>query len=159
MLGLCIGIGSSCTPKLGNTIVEDNMMFAQLQLRVAFDEIDYARTNESPESREKREKNGWGELTNPRNSEPDGSLHLVPSKDWTSGFFPGELWYIYEYTQNNFWKKKAQQHTDMLEQEKMNGKTHDMGFKMYCSYGNGYRLTQDERYKDCLLYTSPSPRD
>lgn len=88
MLGLCIGIGSSCTPKLGNTIVEDNMMFAQLQLRVAFDEIDYARTNESPESREKREKNGWGELTNPRNSEPDGSLHLVPSKDWTSGFFP-----------------------------------------------------------------------
>ncbi len=56
MLGLCIGIGSSCTPKLGNTIVEDNMMFAQLQLRVAFDEIDYARTNESPESREKREK-------------------------------------------------------------------------------------------------------
>lgn len=34
MLGLCIGIGSSCTPKLGNTIVEDNMMFAQLQLRL-----------------------------------------------------------------------------------------------------------------------------
>ena len=154
MLGLCIGIGSSCTPKLGNTIVEDNMMFAQLQLRVAFDEIDYARTNESPESREKREKNGWGELTNPRNSEPDGSLHLVPSKDWTSGFFPGELWYIYEYTQNNFWKKKAQQHTDMLEQEKMNGKTHDMGFKMYCSYGNGYRLTQDERYKEILLQSA-----
>lgn len=154
MLGLCIGIGSSCTPKLGNTIVEDNMMFAQLQLRVAFDEIDYARTNESPESREKREKNCWGELTNPRNSEPDGSLHLVPSKDWTSGFFPGELWYIYEYTQNNFWKKKAQQHTDMLEQEKMNGKTHDMGFKMYCSYGNGYRLTQDERYKEILLQSA-----
>ena len=39
----------------------------------------------------------------------------------------------------------------MLEQEKMNGKTHDMGFKMYCSYGNGYRLTQDERYKEILL--------
>ena len=72
-------------------------------------EIDYAIVNESPESRAKREKNGWGELTNPRNSEPDGTLNLVPSKDWTSGFFPGELWFLYEYTQNNFWKKKAQQ--------------------------------------------------
>ena len=150
-LGLWIGLASSCTPKLGNTLVEDNMMFAQLQLRVAFDEIDYARTNETPESRKKREKNGWGELTNPRNSEPDGTLHLVPSKDWTSGFFPGELWYVYEYTQNNFWKKKAQQHTDMLEQEKMNGKTHDMGFKMYCSYGNGYRMEQSDKYKQVLL--------
>ena len=59
-LGLWIGLASSCTPKLGNTLVEDNMMFAQLQLRVAFDEIDYARTNETPESRKKREKNGWG---------------------------------------------------------------------------------------------------
>ena len=42
----------------------------------------------------------------------------------------------------------------MLEQEKMNGKTHDMGFKMYCSYGNGYRLTQDERYKEILLQSA-----
>ena len=113
------------------------MEFAQQQLRCAFDEIDYAVANESPESRAQREKNGWGPLTNPRNTEPDGTLHLVPSKDWTSGFFPGELWFLYEYTQNNFWKKKAQQHTDILEQEKMNGGTHDMGFKMYCSFESG----------------------
>ena len=105
-------------------------------------------------SRAKREKNGWGELTNPRNSEPDGTLNLVPSKDWTSGFFPGELWFLYEYTQNNFWKKKAQQHTDILEKEKMNGSTHDMGFKVYCSFGNGYRLTQDEHYKEVLLQSA-----
>lgn len=149
-----LGLYSSCTPKFKGSIIEDNLTFAQSQLRIAFDEIDYARTNETPESRQEREKKGWGELTNPRNSEPDGSLHLVPSKDWTSGFFPGELWYLYEYTQNNFWKKKAQQHTDMLEREKMNGKTHDMGFKMYCSYGNGYRLTQDERYKEILLQSA-----
>lgn len=141
----------SCAPKVKDTIVEDNMKFAQQQLRVAFDQIDYARTNESRESREKREKNGWGELTNPRSVEPDGSLLLVPSKDWTSGFFPGELWLVYEYTQNTFWKKKAQIHTEMLEREKFNGKTHDMGFKMFCSYGNGYRLTQNEIYKDILM--------
>lgn len=145
---------TACAPRATTNIVEENMEFAQQQLRFAFDEIDYARANESPESRKKREKHGWGELTNPRNPETNGTLHLVPSKDWTSGFFPGELWYLYEYTRNNFWKKKAQQHTDILEQEKMNGDTHDMGFKMFCSFGNGYRLTQDERYKEILLQSA-----
>lgn len=152
---LALGAGfTGCTPQPTTNLIEDNMEFAQQQLRFAFDEIDYAIVNESPESRAKREKNGWGELTNPRNSEPDGTLNLVPSKDWTSGFFPGELWFLYEYTQNNFWKKKAQQHTDILEKEKMNGSTHDMGFKVYCSFGNGYRLTQDEHYKEVLLQSA-----
>ena len=152
---LALGAGfAACTPQPATNLIEDNMEFAQQQLRFAFDEIDYAIVNESPESRAKREKNGWGELTNPRNSEPDGTLNLVPSKDWTSGFFPGEFWFLYEYTQNNFWKKKAQQHTDILEKEKMNGSTHDMGFKVYCSFGNGYRLTQDEHYKEVLLQSA-----
>lgn len=152
---LALGAGfAAYTPQPATNLIEDNMEFAQQQLRFAFDEIDYAIVNESPESRAKREKNGWGELTNPRNSEPDGTLNLVPSKDWTSGFFPGELWFLYEYTQNNFWKKKAQQHTDILEKEKMNGSTHDMGFKVYCSFGNGYRLTQDEHYKEVLLQSA-----
>ena len=152
---LALGAGfAGCTPQPATNLIEDNMEFAQQQLRFAFDEIDYAIVNESPESRAKREKNGWGELTNPRNSEPDGTLNLVPSKDWSSGFFPGELWFLYEYTQNNFWKKKAQQHTDILEKEKMNGSTHDMGFKVYCSFGNGYRLTQDEHYKEVLLQSA-----
>ena len=152
---LALGAGfAACTPQPATNLIEDNMEFAQQQLRFAFDETDYAIVNESPESRAKREKNGWGELTNPRNSEPDGTLNLVPSKDWTSGFFPGELWFLYEYTQNNFWKKKAQQHTDILEKEKMNGSTHDMGFKVYCSFGNGYRLTQDEHYKEVLLQSA-----
>lgn len=152
---LALGAGfAACTTQPATNLIEDNMEFAQQQLRFAFDEIDYAIVNESPESRTKREKNGWGELTNPRNSEPDGTLNLVPSKDWTSGFFPGELWFLYEYTQNNFWKKKAQQHTDILEKEKMNGSTHDMGFKVYCSFGNGYRLTQDEHYKEVLLQSA-----
>jgi hypothetical protein len=36
----------------------------------------------------------------------------------------------------------------------MNGSTHDMGFKMYCSFGNGYRLTQNEHYKEILLQSA-----
>ena len=116
----------SCTTTEKKNIVADNFAFAEKQLNYAFQCIDEARANESEESRLKREKNGWSELTNPRTTEPDGSLLLVPSKDWTSGFFPGELWYIYEYTGEPFWKEKADKHTRMIEREKLNGKTHDM---------------------------------
>ena len=93
-------------------------------------------------------------LANPRNIDPNGFLRMVASHDWTSGFFPGELWYMYEYTKDDFWKEKARKQTELLEQEKWNGSTHDMGFKMYCSYGNGYRLTQDSGYKDILLQSA-----
>ncbi|CAF4255488.1 unnamed protein product, partial [Rotaria sordida] len=76
---------------------------------------------------------------------------MVPSGDWTSGFFPGNLWFMYELTKNKFWLKKAQEFTANLESEKTNGKTHDMGVKMYCSFGNGYRLTKNANYKTILL--------
>ena len=67
---------------------------------------------------------------------------------------PVSFWYLYEYTHNPYWKEQAQKHTEILEREKNNGKTHDMGFKMYCSYGNGYRLTGDSTYKDILLQSA-----
>ena len=53
---LLLGAGlTACTPQPDSNIVEDNMEFAQQQLRCAFDEIDYAVANESPESRAQRE--------------------------------------------------------------------------------------------------------
>ena len=134
--------------------VKDNFEFASRQLQYALKETDYARNNESMASRNYRIKHHLGELVSPRNTAPDGSLHLVPAKDWCSGFFPGELWMMYEYTGNSFWKKEAQLYTEKLENQKFNGTTHDMGFKMYCSYGNGYRLTQNPYYRDVLLQSA-----
>ena len=82
----------------------------------------------------------------PRTLEPDGSLRLVPSRDWTSGFFPGYLWYVYEYTKDEKFLRAAQRETKLLENEQFNTKNHDVGFMMYCSYGNGLRLTGNEEY-------------
>ena len=132
-------------------IVQSNFEFAQVQFKQAFIEMDAVRSNEPPEMQAKRDERNQGPLTNPRNIEPDGSLRMVASGDWTSGFFPGELWYMYEYTQDKYWEEKARKQTDLLEREKLNGRTHDMGFKVYCSFGNGYRLTKDSRYKDIML--------
>jgi unsaturated chondroitin disaccharide hydrolase len=84
----------------------------------------------------------------------DGDLVMVPSRDWTSGFFSGVLWYLYEYTGKKAWLEEARKFTAAMEPEKWNGKTHDMGFKMYCSYGNGYRLTKDAAYQDILIQSA-----
>ena len=91
---------------------------------------------------------------NPRSIDKDGKIILVESSDWTSGFFPGCLWYLYDYTKDDKWKKSAEFFTHNMEKEQFNGTTHDMGFKMYCCYGNGYRLTGNEKYKEILLQSA-----
>ncbi|WP_026903182.1 glycoside hydrolase family 88 protein [Pedobacter glucosidilyticus] len=92
-------------------------------------------------------------LVSPRTLE-DGELKLVPSRDWTSGFFPGELWYLYEYTKNPKWLNAAKIFTADIEREKLNATTHDMGFKVFCSFGNAYRLTKDNYYKDVIIQSA-----
>ncbi|MDU1892899.1 MAG: glucuronyl hydrolase, partial [Dysgonomonas sp.] len=132
-------------------IIQSDFDFAASQLTFAMAEVDKSIAGESVESREKREKKGHGPLVSPRSIDEEGNLILVPSRDWTSGFFPGELWYMYEYTKDPKWEQAARKYTAPIEREKINGITHDMGFKVYCSFGNGYRLTKDEKYKEILL--------
>jgi rhamnogalacturonyl hydrolase YesR len=119
----------------GLDLVESNFAFAQEQLSLALDAIGDSHLN-------------------PRSTNEDGSLHLVKSGDWTSGFFPGNLWMIYEYSGDEKWRTAARKFTANVEEEQHNGTTHDMGFKMYCSVGNGYRLTNDARYKEILLQSA-----
>ncbi len=76
--------------------------------------------------------------------------------DWVSGFFPGTLWYIYEYTGDEYWKSMAERYTARLGGQRYNTGTHDLGFMMYCSYGNGYRLTGNPDYREILLTSARS---
>lgn len=86
----------------------------------------------------------------------NGELKLVPSSDWTSGFFPGMLWYLYEFTGDEKWVNEARKFTSKLEAEQFNTGTHDLGFMIYCSYGNGYRLTKDDNYKQVIINAAKS---
>jgi len=81
----------------------------------------------------------------------DGQLQLVAPKDWTSGFFPGSLWYLFEATRDVKWRAAARRCTAWLEQQQTNNRTHDVGFMLNCSYGNGYRLTRDPHYREVLI--------
>ena len=78
-------------------------------------------------------------------------INKVSSKDWTSGFFPGNLWQIYELTGDDTFKDKAKQWTNFIEKEKYNNRTHDMGFKVFCSYGNGLKHYNNEDYMRIII--------
>ena len=93
------------------------------------------------------------DLASPRTVE-NGELKMVSSRDWTSGFFPGQLWFLYEYTGKNEWKQQAESFTANLEREKTNAGSHDVGFKIYCSFGNGYRLTKNAAYRDVIIQSA-----
>ena len=78
---------------------------------------------------------------------------LVPSesKSWTSGFYPGSLWYTYLYTGNEEIKALAEKNTEKLYIETQVVRSHDIGFMVNCSYGNAYRITGDEKYREPFI--------
>tara|TARA_R110002049_G_scaffold30489_1_gene104396 strand:- start:5333 stop:6577 length:1245 start_codon:yes stop_codon:yes gene_type:complete len=89
----------------------------------------------------------------PRNISKDKKdWNLVGVTDWCSGFWPGILWYAYEQTNDEALKSQAERFTKPLKNIAYRpAYTHDIGFMMFCSYGNGYRLTGNEDYKKVLL--------
>ncbi len=92
----------------------------------------------------------------PRTTGKDGQLIATPKNDWTEGFYPGCLWYIYEHNREESWKQSAVKWTEALEPMKKLTSHHDIGFLIYCSFGNGYRLTGKEEYKDVIIEAANS---
>ena len=90
----------------------------------------------------------------PRSLDQDGQLKLVSSRDWCSGFFAGSLWEMFELTGDKQWKKSAVRFTEPMEDQKLNGKTHDMGFKMMTTFGKAYQFTEDKNYRDILVQSA-----
>ncbi|MFV0592968.1 MAG: glycoside hydrolase family 88 protein [Draconibacterium sp.] len=84
----------------------------------------------------------------------DSKLRMVKSRDWTSGFFPGNLWMMVELTGDTSWQSVATEYTLPLEKEQWNAGTHDMGFKMFCSFGKAYNATGNPAYKSILVQSA-----
>ncbi len=85
----------------------------------------------------------------PRSAE-DNKLIARKSNDWCSGFYPGCLFYVYQKTQDSLLLLQAERSLAVLEKEKTNTTTHDLGFMMFCSFGNAYRITGNETYKNVI---------
>lgn len=86
----------------------------------------------------------------------DGTILTTSINWWTVGFFPGTLWYIYEYTKDKICYDAAINWTEALYVNRLDSSNHDIGFEMICSYGNAYRITHNKEYIPVLIESANS---
>ncbi|HHU41541.1 MAG TPA: glucuronyl hydrolase [Fermentimonas caenicola] len=120
------------------SFIEENVSFSANQYSLMIDKIE-----------------DFANLVNPK-SIIDGEMKYIPATEWTSGFFPGSLWYLYELTGDEKWKPLAIKYTEALDSIQYYTGNHDVGFMIYCSYGNGLRLTGNEAYKNVIINAAKS---
>lgn len=87
----------------------------------------------------------------PRSLEHDGSIRGVPPRDWTSGFFAGILWQLAGVSSGDTFRSAAHNWTTLLERVASRRRDHDLGFRIYNSYGRGWRITGDSVYLPAII--------
>jgi chondroitin AC lyase len=92
----------------------------------------------------------------PRTIDENGKLVTTGLESWTSGFFAGNLWYMYELTGEKKWKDKAVKWTEALDSVKFLTNHHDVGFMINSSYGNGLRLAGSKAYENVIIQAAKS---
>jgi unsaturated chondroitin disaccharide hydrolase len=78
-------------------------------------------------------------------------IKKVSSSDWTSGFFAGNLWQLYQLTGDSKYKEQAQKWTLFSKKESVNSDSHDVGFKVFCSFGEALKAENKQEYKDIII--------
>ncbi len=139
--GLGVFLLSACqgnAVESNQNLIDDNVKFATQQIGHQVQMIEES-----------------GKILNPRTIKCD-KIQYVPINDWTSGFFPGTMWYMYELTGDEKWKNLGVKYTEDLDSVKYLTWHHDVGFMINCSYGNAYRLTKQDDYKEVLVEAAKS---
>lgn len=123
---------------LGNAqekLIKKSVDFAAKQMNLLVEQVDT-----------------FSKIPSPRTTAKDRvSTGYTSLNDWTSGFFPGSLWYLYELTGDKRWLPSAVKYTEGMEHIKHFTGNHDIGFMIFCSFGNGLRLTSNPDYKDVIV--------
>ncbi len=86
----------------------------------------------------------------------DDKLRLVDIYEWTSGFYPSSLWYIYGISKDEKWKERAIRYTEKLDTIQYWEGNHDVGFMIGCSYGNGLKYMKSKSYEKVIVQTAKS---
>lgn len=86
----------------------------------------------------------------------DNRLHTVDAYGWISGFYPGTLAYLFEYASDSLLWGELQDRLKKMEKLQIFTGHHDLGFMMYCSFGNAYRLTGNPHYERILIQSAKS---
>ena len=70
---------------------------------------------------------------------------------WTAGFFPGELWLMYQHTGDDRWLKRANQYSAALIPVANDKGTHDLGFMIGVPMGQAANLEPTSKLKRAYL--------
>jgi unsaturated chondroitin disaccharide hydrolase len=124
----CAPVEKQPTVDMGK-LIEENLTFASQQYLVLRDSTPEDRMPKTFENGRSQTSDIWW---------------------WCSGFYPGTLLYIYEGTQNEAILEEAQKRLVLLEPAQRHIENHDIGFMIYCSFGNAYRILQDPKYKEVI---------
>ncbi|KAI9300157.1 Six-hairpin glycosidase-like protein [Cunninghamella echinulata] len=84
----------------------------------------------------------------------NGKWYSEPYNKWTSGFFPGCLWELYDITKNNYWMEQAIIYQENVKENQNNNNTHDVGFMILNTYAKGYELSKNKDYLPVVLKTA-----
>ncbi len=123
---------------LPKNFVNENIAFAVAQEGLQVNEIEKS-----------------GKILNPRTT-VDGKVRYVGPNDWTSGFFPGTMWYMYDLTGDTQWQGFAIKYTEALHSAQHLTSHHDIGFIIQNSYGNGLRLSGNKAYEEVIVQAAKS---
>ncbi len=86
----------------------------------------------------------------------NGKVLGVSPYGWVSGFYPGTLLYLYEFAADSVLLAEVNERLTLLEPLQTVTNHHDLGFMMYCSFGNAYRLFNKPRHQDILIQSAKS---
>jgi hypothetical protein len=92
----------------------------------------------------------------PRTINAEGKLVTSNDAWWTSGFFPGTLWYLYEYSERTEVMQAALEMTERVRNQQYTTDNHDVGFMIFCSFGNALRLTGNKEFESVIINAARS---
>jgi unsaturated chondroitin disaccharide hydrolase len=74
-----------------------------------------------------------------------------PWTSWCEGFTPGQMWILYQHTDDPWWRKQAETYSKPLEPRKYDRTVHDLGFIFWSTYKRWLDITGDEALKAILV--------
>ncbi|MEO2070274.1 MAG: glycoside hydrolase family 88 protein [Zunongwangia sp.] len=141
--------------KENKNIEEKESSEAELTKSISEEKIDSVNqlaANQYLAMSESLEKSRYPKTFYPKKNEFESSN----SGWWTSGFYPGTLLYLYEETGEDSLKIEAERILEDLKREESNTSTHDLGFMMFCSFGNANRIDLKPEYQEILMNSAKS---
>lgn len=139
IIGIIVLMFTACNNNPNtNNIIADNIEFASKQIGHQVKLIEES-----------------GEILIPRTIDCN-AIEYTSKDDWTSGFFPGTMWYMYKLTGDDKWLDLGVKYTENLDTIKHLKWHHDVGFMINSSFGNAYKQTQNESYKEVMIEAAKS---